>query len=421
MATTAPERNWSGNYQYRATTVHHPTSRDELRRLVAAAPTVHALGSRHSFTAIGDATELIALDRIDEQVTIDRETRTVTVPAATTYAALADTLNSAGLALANMASLPHISVGGAIATATHGSGERLGNLATSVTGLELVTSSGDVVAFQRGDRDFDGLVVGLGALGVVTRVTLAVEPYYEASQLVYEEMEWDALFEHFDEIEAAGNSVSVFHGFGERTEQVWVKRHAPAEDGPSELFGARAASAHRNPVAGADPVNATPQLGDVGPWSERLPHFRSGFTPSSGEEIQSEAFVARRDGTAAMRTLRELADEIRPLLLVCELRAIAADSLWLSPEYGRDTIALHFTWRRDQHAVEQAVAKVESALKPLGVRSHWGKVTSLRAADLASLYERLDDFRRLRDELDPRGAFVNDWLRAHVLGSSSGA
>jgi alditol oxidase len=421
MATTAPERNWSGNYQYRATTVHHPTSRDELRRLVAAAPTVHALGSRHSFTAIGDATELIALDRIDEQVTIDRETRTVTVPAATTYAALADTLNSAGLALANMASLPHISVGGAIATATHGSGERLGNLATSVTGLELVTSSGDVVAFQRGDRDFDGLVVGLGALGVVTRVTLAVEPYYEASQLVYEEMEWDALFEHFDEIEAAGNSVSVFHGFGERTEQVWVKRHAPAEDGPSELFGARAASAHRNPVAGADPVNATPQLGDVGPWSERLPHFRSGFTPSSGDEIQSEAFVARRDGTAAMRTLRELADEIRPLLLVCELRAIAADSLWLSPEYGRDTIALHFTWRRDQHAVEQAVAKVESALKPLGVRSHWGKVTSLRAADLASLYERLDDFRRLRDELDPRGAFVNDWLRAHVLGSSSGA
>jgi xylitol oxidase len=421
MANTARERNWSGNYQYRATAVHHPTSRDELRRLVAAAPSVHALGSRHSFTAIGDAAELIALDRIDEQITIDREASTVTVPAATTYAELAETLNSAGVALANMASLPHISVGGAIATATHGSGERLGNLATSVTGLELVTSSGDVVASQRGDRDFDGLVVGLGALGVVTRVTLTTEPYYDASQLVYEGMEWDALFEHFDEIEAAGNSVSVFHRFGERTEQVWVKRQAATEDGPSELFGARAATAHRNPVAGADPVNATPQLGEVGPWSERLPHFRSGFTPSSGEEIQSEAFVARTDGIAAIRTLRELADEIRPLLLVCELRAIAADSLWLSPEYGRDTIALHFTWRRDQPAVEQVVATLESALKPLGVRSHWGKVTSLRAADLAPLYERFDDFRRLRDKLDPRGAFVNDWLRAHVLGAPIGA
>jgi xylitol oxidase len=418
MATRAPEYNWSGNYQYRATTVHHPASQDELRRLVAAAPSVHALGSRHSFTAIGDAAELIALDRIGGQLTIDRDASTVTVPAATTYAELADTLSAEGLALANMASLPHISVGGAIATATHGSGERLGNLATSVTGVELITSSGEVVASQRGDGDFDGLVVGLGALGVVTQVTLAVEPYYEASQVVYEELEWDALFEHFDEIEAAGDSVSVFHRLGERTEQVWVKRHAPAEDAPPELFGARAANAHRNPVAGADPVNATPQLGEVGPWSERLPHFRSGFTPSSGEEIQSEAFVARGDGTAAIRVLRELADQLRPLLLVCEVRAIAADSLWLSPEYGRDTIALHFTWRRDQRAVEEAVATVESALKPFGARSHWGKVTSLRAADLAPLYERLGDFRCLRDDLDPRGAFVNDWLRAHVLGDS---
>jgi xylitol oxidase len=421
MAAPVPEYNWSGNYQYRATTVHHPANRDELRRLVAGAPSVHALGSRHSFTAIGDATELIALDRMGEQVTIDRQASTVTVPAATTYAELAHTLNSQGLALANMASLPHISVGGAIATATHGSGERLGNLATSVTGLELVTSSGDVVVSQRGDRDFDGLVVGLGALGVVTRVTLAVEPYYEASQLVYEEMAWEALFDHFEEIEAAGNSVSVFHRLGERTEQLWVKRHAPTEDCPSEMFGARLATAHRNPVTGADPVNATPQLGEVGPWSERLPHFRSGFTPSWGEEIHSEAFVARDDGIAAIRILRELADEIRPLLLVGELRAVAADSLWLSPEYGRDTIALHFTWRRDQRAVEQAVATVESALKPLGVRSHWGKVTSLRAADLEPLYERLSDFRRLRDDLDPRGAFVNDWLRAHLLGDPRGA
>jgi len=416
MATTAPERNWSGNYRYHATAVHHPTSRDELRRLVAEASRVHALGSRHSFTAIADATELIALDRMDDRITVDREASTVTVPAATTYADLADALNREGLALANMASLPHISVGGAIATATHGSGERLGNLATSVTGLELVGSAGDVLTVQRDDARFDGLVVGLGALGIVMRVTLAVEPYYEASQVVYEQMEWDALFEHFDDIEAAGNSVSVFHLFGERIDQVWVKRRAPADAPLAELFGAPAATTQHHPVVGADPVNSTPQLGDVGPWSERLPHFRSGFTPSSGEEIQSEVFVARGAGIAAIRAVRELADDIRPLLLVSELRAIAADSLWLSPQYGRDTIALHFTWRREQRAVEEVVAKIESALMPLDVRSHWGKVTSLRAGDLAPLYERLDDFRRLRDELDPRGAFVNDWLRAHVLG-----
>lgn len=416
MATTTPERNWSGNYRYRATAVHHPTSRDELRRLVAGASHVHALGSRHSFTAIADAPELIALDRLDDQITTDREAGTVTVPAATTYADLADALNREGLALPNMASLPHISVGGAVATATHGSGERLGNLATSVTGLELVGSTGDVFTIQRGDARFDGLVVGLGALGIATQVTLAVEPYYEVSQVVYEQMEWDALFEHFDEIEAAGQSVSVFHCFGERIDQVWVKRRAPADEGPSELFGALAATAPHNPVAGGSPVNCTPQLGDLGPWSERLPHFRSGFTPSSGEEIQSEVFVARGDGIAAIRAVRELADEIRPLLLVSELRAIAADPLWLSPQYARDTIALHFTWRREQRAAEEIVSRIESALMPFRVRPHWGKVTSLRAGDLAPLYERLHDFRRLREELDPRGAFVTDWLRAHVLG-----
>lgn len=418
MASEVPERNWSGNYEYRAMAVHHPTSRDELRHLVAETARVRVLGSRHSFTAIADSDELVVLDRLGDEITVDRDESTVSVPAAGTYAELAETLDRHGLALANMASLPHISVAGAIATATHGSGERLGNLATSVTGLELVTSTGDVVNARRGEPSFAGMVVGLGALGVVTRVTLAAQPYDEASQVVYEGLEWDALFEHFDAIEAAGDSVSVFHRLGERTEQVWVKRRANTAEFPAQLFGARAATSPRHPVAGADPVNCTAQLGEVGPWSDRLPHFRSGFTPSSGEEIQSEVFVARPDGIAAIQAVRDLGEEIRSLLLVCELRAIAADSLWLSPQYGRDTIALHFTWRRDQPTVERAVARIEAALAPFAARSHWGKVTSLRAGDAARLYERLDDFRRLRDELDPRGALINDWLRAHVLGGA---
>jgi alditol oxidase len=415
MATTASERNWSGNYRYRATAIHHPTSRDELRRLVAGASRVHALGSRHSFTAIADAEQLIALDRLGDEITVAGTT--ASVPAAATYAELAEALNRNGRALANMASLPHISVAGAIATGTHGAGERLGNLASAVTGLELVASTGDVITVRADEARFAGMVVGLGALGVVTRVELATERYYAASQRVYEGMEWDAMFAHFDELQASGDSVSVFHRFGERTEQVWVKRREPTSaDAPTELFGAPAATVALHPVLGGDPINCTPQLGEVGPWSERLPHFRSGFTPSAGEEIQSEAFVARTDALAAIQAVRELGAEIRPLLLVSELRVIAGDSLWLSPHYGRDTLALHFTWRRDQPAVERMVARIEAALRPFSVRSHWGKVTSLRAVDLPPLYERLDDFRRLRDMLDPRGAFVNAWLRDHVLG-----
>ncbi|MGI8713847.1 MAG: D-arabinono-1,4-lactone oxidase [Solirubrobacteraceae bacterium] len=418
MSTPSIERNWSGNYQYRAHAVHHPQSLDELRRLVAQAPSVQALGSRHSFTSIGDADELIALDRLGDQITVDRDTGTVSAPAAMTYAELAASLNHEAMALPNLASLPHISVGGAVATATHGSGERLGNLATSVTGIELVTSAGDVLTARRGDERFDGLVVGLGAAGIVTRLQLAVEPYYEMSQLVYEGLEWEALYEHFDEIYAAGDSVSVFHRLGGRAGQVWVKRRAPVRDAPGDLFGAVAAGGPRNPVLGADPINCTSQLGRAGPWSERLPHFRSGFTPSSGEEIQSEVFVARHDAIAAIQAVRALGEQLRPLLLVGELRAIAADALWLSPQYERDTVALHFTWRREQAAVEAAVQQIEAALTPFAARPHWGKVTSLRAAQIGPLYERLDDFRRLRDELDPRGAFVNDWLRDYVLGGA---
>jgi xylitol oxidase len=414
--------NWSGNYTYRAATVHRPRDIDELRRLLSGADDLQVLGTRHSFTGIGDASALIALDRLAgaNEIAIDHSAGTVSVGAAVTYAELAVRLNEAGLALANLASLPHISVVGAVTTATHGSGDRQGNLATSVVGLQLATSSGEVIDFTRDDPAFDGAVVSLGKLGAVTQVTLAVAPYYELRQEVYDGLEWDQLFEHFDAITAAGRSVSIFHCFGERTHEVWVKRegddgHDPA--GPAELFGAPAAREPRNPVPGADPQNTTAQLGELGPWSERLPHFRSGFTPSSGDEIQSEFFVARSDAVRAIQALRPLEAQIRPLLFIAELRTIAGDSLWLSPQYGRDSVALHFTWHRAQSEVQRAVAAVEEALSPFASRPHWGKLFTEGAAAIAPRYPRLDDFRRLRDELDPGGVFANQWFQERVLGA----
>jgi xylitol oxidase len=417
---SAAESNWSGNYAYRASKLHHPSSLDELRELLAGAASVHALGSRHSFTGIGDAGELVTLDRLGGEISVDPAAGTVSLPGHVTYAELAQALNREGMALANLASLPHISVAGAVATATHGSGDHKGNLATAVVGLELVTSSGELVVAHQGDEGFDGLVVGLGALGVVTRLTLAVEPYYEMRQRVFDELEWESLFEHFDAITAGGESVSVFHRFGERTEQVWVKRRVDGEepDAAGGLFGASPAGSPRHPIAGADAVNATEQLGVPGPWSERLPHFRSGFTPSSGEEIQSEFFVARSDAVAAIEALLALAPRIRPLLLISELRTIAADELWLSPHYRRPSVGLHFTWKREQSAVEQVLGEVEAALSPFAARPHWAKLFMADAAALAPQYERLTDFRRLREQLDPRGAFDNDWLRRRLFGAA---
>ena len=419
VAATHIGTNWSGNYAYRARALHRPQTLDELQDLVARTRSLRALGSRHSFTAIADSHELVALDALPGAIELDSAAGTVTVPGHTTYAELAAELNRSGGALQNMASLPHISVAGAIATATHGSGDAKGNLATAVGAIEMVRAGGELVTVAQGDADFRGVVVGLGALGIVTRVMLEVQPFFQMRQRVFEGVSWDTLFQRFEAIFSAGESVSVFHLCGAGTEQVWVKRRSDGDSGDDrdleELLGVRAADAALHPVLGADPVNCTEQLGVPGPWSERLPHFRSGFTPSSGEELQSEFFVARNDAVAAIEAVRGLADAIVPLLLISELRTIAADTLWLSPHEGRATLAIHFTWRRRPAEVEAVVAQIEAALAPFRARPHWGKVFTAEGAQIAPLYPRMAEFRALRDRADPEGKFVNDWLRRRVL------
>jgi alditol oxidase len=409
--------NWAGTYTYRARTLHRPATVEQVQETIASAGRVRVLGSRHSFTDIADSDELVSLAELGD-VSVDRDAMTVSVGGGVTYGALAGRLADAGLALHNLASLPHISVTGAVATATHGSGVRCGNLATAVSALELVTSTGELITARRGDAAFDGMVVGLGALGAVTRLTLDVEPAYDVRQRVFEGLGWDALTDDVDEVLSAGYSVSVFTRWQETVDQVWIKSRVD-EPERTELFGARAATVDRHPILELDPAACTAQLGRPGPWSDRLPHFRMGFTPSAGEEIQSEYLLPRRHAAAAIDVLRGLADRIRPLLLVCEIRTIAADGLWMSTSQGRDSVAFHFTWKRLPDDVPRMVVDVESALAPFDPRPHWGKLFAADAAALAPRYERLPDFVRLVERLDPRGTFRNAWLEAHVLGSAA--
>ena len=407
-------RNWGGNVSYRAARLHRPATLEELRRIVAGAKRIRVLGTRHGFSDIADSAELVTLEGLPADVVVDRAAGTVSVGAGMSFGALAAALEREGVALGNLPSTPQIAVGGAIATATHGSGDANGNLATAVAALELVTSTGELVAAHRGDADFDGLVVGLGATGAVTRVTLDVEPAYEVAQQVFEGLAWDALFEHFGAIVASGDSVSIFTRWDDTVDQVWVKRRGSTPGDAGELFGARTAAVDRHPIAGMDPAGCTPQLGRPGPWWDRLPHFRMGHTPSAGAEIQSEYHVARRDAADAIAALRGLAAEIRPLLYVCEIRTVAADRLWMSPQYERDSVALHFTWHPDQPAVERVLASVEAALEPFAPRAHWGKLFLADAAAIRGRYERSADFLALLGRLDPRGAFRNAWLARHV-------
>jgi xylitol oxidase len=330
-----------------------------------------------------------------------------------------DALAGAGVALHNLASLPHISVAGAVATATHGSGVTNGNLATAVAGLELVTSDGELLRVSRGDPDFDGVVVGLGALGAVTRIVLDVQPAYEVRQRVFEGLSWEALAENFDEVMACGYSVSVFTRWLQTVDQVWVKsRLDQPERTRTDLFGARPAPADRHPILGIDAAPATPQLGRPGPWHDRLPHFRMGFTPSAGDELQSEYLLPRRHAVPAIAAVRALADRIRPLLLVTEIRTVAADRLWMSTSYGEDSVALHFTWRQQPRAVAELLVPLEQALAPFGARPHWGKVFAADAPSIAPRYERYADFVALAGRLDVRGAFLNRWLQRSVLGAT---
>ncbi len=331
----------------------------------------------------------------------------MTVPAGAKYGEIVEDLHAAGWAIHNLASLPHISVAGAIATGTHGSGDRNGTLASAVAGFELVRADGSVHRARRGDPDFDGMVVSLGAIGVLTRVTLDIQPTFDVRQDVFEHLPWSALLGGFDEVIAGAYSVSVFTRWvGDEVGTVWLKSRMDGAEPPEVLLGSGVRAARQlHPLDGLPASNTTEQGGVPGPWHERLAHFRLEFTPSNGDELQTEYLVPRDRAVPAIRAVRALADRIEPHLHVSELRSMAADDLWLSPAYGRDAVGIHFTWKREPEAVLPLLPVIEAALEPFGARSHWGKLF-----DRPGAYERLPDFLELAARLDPTGKFTNDYL-----------
>ena len=401
--------NWGGNHTYRARGVERPTTLGALQRLVASSPQLSGLGTRHAFTAIGDGEVLVDLALLASPPVVDHDRGVVDVGGPTTYADLARVLASAGRALHNLASLPHISVAGAIATGTHGSGSGLGNLATAVETIEMITASGELVVFHRGDDDFDGAIVHLGALGLVTRVTLRTEATYDVAQTVYDGLDWGTLTGSFDDLFGAATSVSVFTRWADRPGELWCKQRVDHERESTVIDRLTPATDSRHPIPGADVAACTTQGGVEGPWWDRLPHFRADAVPSAGAEIQSEFLVDRSDSGAAIDALREVGPSLEPLLLVSEIRTVAADQFWMSPCFERDSTAFHFTFRPDVAAVASAVERVGEALAPFAPRPHWGKVMPARWRAAVS-YAKLGEFVELRRRLDPDGRFMTPWL-----------
>jgi xylitol oxidase len=408
--------NWAGNLTYAASALHEPASVDELSALVAAAPLVRGLGSRHSFNRIADTTGVhISAAALPALVEVDSAAREVTVSAGLRYGELVEELDRAGWALHNLASLPHISVAGAIATGTHGSGDHNGSLASSVVALELVSADGTARTVRRGDPDFAGMVVSLGCLGIVTAVTLDIVPTFQVRQDVYEGVSWDSIADHLDAITASAYSVSMFTDWGDAgAGQAWLKSRADVTP-PAAFFGAAPATRELHPLPDESAEFTTRQLGAPGAWWDRLPHFRLGFTPSNGEELQTEYLVPRFHALAAIDAVRLLAPRIRPHLFISELRTIAADDLWLSPSHDVDCLAIHFTWRMHVPEVTALLPALDDALAPFAARPHWGKLFENQRERLEAAYPRIADFRALAERLDPTGKFRND-LTSRWLG-----
>jgi xylitol oxidase len=418
--TTRPLTNWAGNLTYSAERILQPGSIAEVQEAVRNSDKVRVVGSRHCFNDIADTKgALLSLERLNRVLFVDEERSRVTVEGGIRYGEIGPYLHDLGYALHNTASLPHISIAGACATATHGSGQ-LGNLAVAVTGVELVDGKGEVVGLSReanGDI-FPGVAVSLGAIGVITKLTLDLRRAFQVRQDVFCELPFSALETHFDEIMSSGYSVSVFTAWQtDVVEQIWVKSVVNPDGSstaPDALFGARRATVKMHPISSQDPINCTEQLGVGGSSFDRLPHFRMGFTPASGDELQVEYFVPKKYAVDTIRTLRLSHDRLAGLLLMGEIRTVGADDLWLSPCYETPCVAFHFSFKQDWPALRTILPGLEEALAPFQPRPHWGKMFTMSPDKIRACYRRLEDFRSLQKKRDPYGKFLNAFVERYI-------
>ncbi len=396
--------NWAGNHAYGAARIHEPQSIEELQEIVRDTRPLRVLGSRHSFNDIADTTgHLLSLRLMPRVFELDRAAGTLTVDGGVRYGEFAGALDAAGFALNNLASLPHISVAGACATATHGSGDRIGNLATAVSALEVVTADGETTVFARDGHTeaFNGAVVSLGDL--------------------YERLPLDEAVGNFDEITASADSVSLFTDWsGPVVDQVWLKRRVPDGDAfepPPDFFGATIATVPIHPIRRMSTAALTEQLGVPGPWHERLPHFRMDHMPSSGAELQTEYLIPREHAPDALLAIDGIRDRFASVLQISEVRTIASDDLWMSTAFGRASVAFHFTWQPDWGAVRRVLPDIENALAPFDPRPHWGKIFTMAPETVRSSYANLPQFAALLERHDPTGKFRNAFLSRYIFAA----
>jgi alditol oxidase len=413
--------NWAGNYTYSTDNLVAPKTVEELQEFIKSYKKAKGLGTMHCFNGIADSKfNQISTAALNKVISLDKEKQTITVESGIKYGEFCEYLDKNGFALHNLASLPHISVAGACSTSTHGSGISNGSLATAAIALEMVNGKGELVNLtkEKNREEFLMAIVSLGALGIITKVTLQVQPTFKMKQVVYQNMPMAALEKDFEKIMASGYSVSLFTDWkNKNVSEVWIKvKSDDVKEFAQEFYGAKLATKNLHPIASADPVNCTDQMGVDGTWYERMPHFKMGFTPSSGKELQAEYFVNIKDAYQAFMAVEKLNQKVAPLLFITEIRTIAADEIPMSPFYKKTCLAIHFTWKQEVDAVMALLPEVEKALEPFGARPHWGKVFTLQPHVLQARIEKLNEFKALMLKHDPEGKFRNDFIETNLFG-----
>ncbi len=421
-AKGVPRTNWAGNLTYGTDNLHKPKTIEEAQEIIKKCKKIRSLGTKHCFNTIADSKEnQISSENFNQIISLDKENQTVTVGAGIKYGELCKYLDENGFALGNLASLPHISIAGACATATHGSGIKNGNLASSVIALELINGKGEVVnlSADKDGEEFKMAVVNLGALGILTKITLGLQPTFKMKQVVYQNLPMAQLEKNFETIMSAGYSVSLFTDWTNKNiSEVWIKNKSEEmKEIAPEFYGAKLQTKNLHPIESLDAINCTEQMGVEGPWYERMPHFKMGFTPSSGKELQSEYFIAFEHAYEGLMAIEKLHDKVSPHLLITEVRAIAADELPMSMMYQKTCVAFHFTWKQEIPEVMALLPEIEAALEPFFPRPHWGKLFALKPSVLQSRIEKLADFKALMQKHDPEGKFRNEFIDTNLFGA----
>ncbi len=421
MGNIRSKHNWSGHTSFTARRYHEPTSVEEIQDIVSSSSQVRVIGSRHSFNGIADSSvDQLWLGAMNQKVIIDTLNKKATVPAGITYTELCPVLEETGFALTNLASLKHITVAGAVTTATHGSGNGVGNLATVVSGVEMVSANGDLVEYTREQNPdiFPGVVVSLGALGIITRYTLDLVPSFLIQQDSYENIPFSEVYEHYGEITNSAYSVSLFPTWqNDYCETLVLKRKASSKEPlstPDTFFGARSRPPEK--ARKASEGRSYSPFGKPATWHESLPHYSLHEPEKMGNELQSEYFLPRENLVEALKAVQSLKEDLEPILGGSEIRSVAADDLWMSPANGQDIVGIHFNWLKKWDGIKLFLPKLEAALRPYSAMPHFGKLFHMGHEELKEVYPALNNFRKLILESDPEGKFNNDFIKKYILG-----